>query len=148
MKIWASFDEKLGGIRHRTNKFSVDTKPHFSILEEMTLLTWLPSCLPLSPKKESAFSSRFTIRQKQFSFCILKKKTTCCLSQSLHNASSAKLDWKNLGFSFLPTNCFVYSTYRNGSWSELETSKDFTIRIPIAATVLHYGQVLNLEAPC
>lgn len=40
----------------------------------------------------------------------------------------------------MPTNCYVYSTYRNGHWSELETCSETSIKIPIAATVLHYGQ--------
>eukprot|EP00871_Galdieria_phlegrea_P001827 jgi/Galph1/2645/GphlegSOOS_G1321.1 len=67
-------------------------------------------------------------------------KTVASLSEPKDKVASANLDWKKLGFSYMPTNCYIYATYKNGTWSELQTSQDPFIRIPIAATVLHYGQ--------
>ncbi|EME32603.1 branched-chain amino acid aminotransferase [Galdieria sulphuraria] len=110
----------------------------------MIALAWLvgggSSFTPVFDKKEGALISPSSTRQSRTLACCSRKKTVSCLSQSLQRASSASLDWKNLGFSFMPTNCFVCATYQNGCWGELEISKETTIRIPIAATVLHYGQ--------
>ncbi|GJQ09285.1 hypothetical protein GpartN1_g1076.t1 [Galdieria partita] len=98
------------------------------------------SFTPVFDKERETFGSHIITRKSRSLACCARRKTVSCLSHSLHKASSAKVDWKNLGFGFMPTNCFVYATYQNGFWSELETSKETSIRIPIAATVLHYGQ--------
>jgi branched-chain amino acid aminotransferase len=53
---------------------------------------------------------------------------------------SKSINWKNLGFEYRPTNCFVMSEYRNGRWGTLKTQKDPYVRLHIGATCLHYGQ--------
>lgn len=51
-----------------------------------------------------------------------------------------EIDWKNLGFSYMQTDCFVKSEYKNGMWGPLERCDDPHITLHIAATCLHYGQ--------
>ncbi|MCF8378985.1 MAG: branched-chain amino acid aminotransferase [Bacteroidales bacterium] len=51
-----------------------------------------------------------------------------------------ELDWKNLGFGYMPTDYNVRCYYRNGKWGELEVHSSQKIDIHIAATCLHYGQ--------
>jgi len=53
---------------------------------------------------------------------------------------SKAIDWNNLGFQYMQTDCFVKAEYKNGTWSPLEVCTDHHITIPIAATCLHYGQ--------
>lgn len=50
------------------------------------------------------------------------------------------LDWKNLPFGYIKTDYNIRSTFKNGRWSEFETSTSEYIDIHIAATALHYGQ--------
>jgi branched-chain amino acid aminotransferase len=50
------------------------------------------------------------------------------------------LDWKNLGFKYLPTRGHVVSEYRDGKWGDLEFRQEPQMSIHIAATALHYGQ--------
>ena len=50
------------------------------------------------------------------------------------------LDWKNLGFDYLPTNAFIQTDYAGGKWSELKVKKDPHLTLHIAANCLHYGQ--------
>ncbi len=52
----------------------------------------------------------------------------------------ADLDWKNLPFAYVKTDCNVRSYYRNGRWSEPEVSTSEEITMPMASTCLHYGQ--------
>ncbi len=54
--------------------------------------------------------------------------------------SSAQLDWKNLGFQFLPTKGFVQADFAKGGWSKLEVKSEPYIPMHIAANCLHYGQ--------
>ena len=51
-----------------------------------------------------------------------------------------QIDWKNLGFSYMQTDCFVKSDYRNGSWSDIRVCTKPEVSLHIAATCLHYGQ--------
>jgi branched-chain amino acid aminotransferase len=51
-----------------------------------------------------------------------------------------KIDWKNLGFSYLQTECYVRADYRDGRWGRLEVQSDPHLNLHIAATCLHYGQ--------
>ena len=51
-----------------------------------------------------------------------------------------KLDWKNLGFKYLPTHAFVQSDYAEGKWSDPEKKSDPHFSLHIAANCLHYGQ--------
>jgi branched-chain amino acid aminotransferase len=52
----------------------------------------------------------------------------------------ADLDWKNLGFKYLPTDAYVKAEYANGVWSAPVLCTDPHITLHIAANVLHYGQ--------
>jgi hypothetical protein len=57
--------------------------------------------------------------------------------------SSANLKWSELGFSFVPTDCYVKYTWRDGVWSTVATiSKDANINIHVLSNALHYGQSL------
>lgn len=51
-----------------------------------------------------------------------------------------KIDWKNLGFSYVKTDYNIRCCYRQGQWGELEISSSEYLDLHIAATVLHYGQ--------
>jgi len=51
-----------------------------------------------------------------------------------------QIDWKNLGFAFVQTDCFVKSEFKNGAWGPLEVCTEPFITLHIAATCLHYGQ--------
>lgn len=50
------------------------------------------------------------------------------------------IDWKNLPFGYMKTDFNVRCYFRNGQWGELETSREETIPLHMAATSLHYGQ--------
>lgn len=50
------------------------------------------------------------------------------------------IDWTNLAFGYIKTDCNVRCEYRNGSWGELEVHKSEYLNIHMAATALHYGQ--------
>lgn len=52
----------------------------------------------------------------------------------------AQLDWKNLSFSYYPTDYNVRCTYKDGKWGEIEVSDSEFVPMHIAATSLHYGQ--------
>jgi branched-chain amino acid aminotransferase len=54
--------------------------------------------------------------------------------------SSKKIDWKNLGFSYMQTDCFVKAEFKNGKWTPLSVCKEPYVTIHIASTCLHYGQ--------
>ncbi|MCX6986289.1 MAG: branched-chain amino acid aminotransferase [Lentisphaerae bacterium] len=60
------------------------------------------------------------------------------------------IDWNNLGFEYIKTNCHVRSTYKDGKWGRLGTRKKDTITMNVAATCLHYGQACfeGLKAFC
>jgi len=51
-----------------------------------------------------------------------------------------EMDWKNLGFNIVKTDCHIRCVYRNGKWGELEVHEEDTMPIHIGATSLHYGQ--------
>lgn len=50
------------------------------------------------------------------------------------------LDWSNLGFGFIKTDCNVRCRYKDGEWGTVEVCTDENINIHMAATCLHYGQ--------
>lgn len=54
--------------------------------------------------------------------------------------ASIDLDWKNLGFAYLPTHGSVQSDFADGKWGPLTVKKDPYIPMHIAANCLHYGQ--------
>jgi branched-chain amino acid aminotransferase len=51
-----------------------------------------------------------------------------------------ELDWKNLGFDYLPTNCFIKTEYKHGEWTRPVSSDDHSLNLSIASNVFHYGQ--------
>lgn len=50
------------------------------------------------------------------------------------------LDWANLPFGYIKTNCNIRCYYRNGAWGQPEVSDSEKIEMHMAATCLHYGQ--------
>jgi branched-chain amino acid aminotransferase len=52
------------------------------------------------------------------------------------------LDWKNLGFAFLPTHGHVQSDFKDGKWGPLEFKTDPYLPMHVAANCLHYGQAV------
>ena len=52
----------------------------------------------------------------------------------------ANIDWKSLGFSYLPVNCHVQYTWRDGVWDEGVLATEPFLKMHIAASALHYGQ--------
>ncbi|MDC0584604.1 branched-chain amino acid aminotransferase [Bacteroidales bacterium] len=50
------------------------------------------------------------------------------------------LDWKNLPFQYLKTDCNVRCYYEDGKWGALEETDSEYINMHIAATSIHYGQ--------
>ena len=53
-----------------------------------------------------------------------------------------ELDWKNLGFQYLPTHGHVQCDFANGAWSAPAFRKDPFLSIHVAANALHYGQAV------
>ena len=51
-----------------------------------------------------------------------------------------QIDWKNLPFAYLPTDCNVQCNYKNGAWGDIRVSESEYITIHMASTCLHYGQ--------
>ncbi|MDO5488356.1 MAG: branched-chain amino acid aminotransferase [Rikenellaceae bacterium] len=49
------------------------------------------------------------------------------------------IDWNNIGFDYMPTNCNVRAYYKDGAWSELEYTDNEYINMHMATTCLHYG---------
>lgn len=54
--------------------------------------------------------------------------------------SAQNLDWKNLGFAYLPTHGFARSDFADGKWSPVSIQRDPHIPMHVAANCLHYGQ--------
>lgn len=52
----------------------------------------------------------------------------------------ANLNWKELSFGYIKTDCHLEYYFRNGKWEEGKVVKDDTINLSIAASCLHYGQ--------
>ena len=50
------------------------------------------------------------------------------------------INWSDLNFGYLKTDCNVRSYYKNGKWSDLEITDSEYLNLHIAATCLHYGQ--------
>jgi branched-chain amino acid aminotransferase len=53
---------------------------------------------------------------------------------------TVNIDWKNLGFSYMQTDSFVKTEFKNGRWTPLSVCREPFITLHIAATCLHYGQ--------
>jgi branched-chain amino acid aminotransferase len=52
----------------------------------------------------------------------------------------ADLDYANLPFAYMKTECNVRYWYRGGQWDEGELTSEETITLHMASTCLHYGQ--------
>jgi branched-chain amino acid aminotransferase len=52
------------------------------------------------------------------------------------------LDWKNLGFQYLPTYGHAQCDFSGGRWGEVEFKTDPTLSLHVAANALHYGQAI------
>ena len=50
------------------------------------------------------------------------------------------IDWSNLAFGYMKTDCNVRCEYKNGAWGELEVHESEFLTLHMAATSLHYGQ--------
>ena len=50
------------------------------------------------------------------------------------------LDWNNLGFSYIKTDCRYISYYKDGQWDNGALVEDNVLHISEASTALHYGQ--------
>jgi len=50
------------------------------------------------------------------------------------------INWSDLTFGYLKTDCNVRSYYKDGKWSDLEINDSEYLNLHIAATCLHYGQ--------
>jgi branched-chain amino acid aminotransferase len=55
-------------------------------------------------------------------------------------SSQKDLDWANLGFKYIPTNCFAQVEYKDGKWGVPTLVEDPCLKLHMAANVLHYGQ--------
>ncbi len=51
-----------------------------------------------------------------------------------------QLDWKNLGFQYLPTHGYAQSDFTDGKWTALSFQSDPFLKMHVAANCLHYGQ--------
>jgi len=52
------------------------------------------------------------------------------------------LNWKELGFTLLPTDFNILYRWRDGGWSKGEVRTQAEVTLPLGATALHYGQAL------
>ncbi|MCC8034679.1 MAG: branched-chain amino acid aminotransferase [Rikenellaceae bacterium] len=50
------------------------------------------------------------------------------------------IDWENLGFGYIRTDCNVRTYWRDGKWEPLTVTGDENINMHMASTCLHYGQ--------
>ena len=53
-----------------------------------------------------------------------------------------QLDWKNLGFQYLPTHGQANCDFADGKWGPLEFKTDPHLSMHVAANCLHYGQAI------
>lgn len=53
---------------------------------------------------------------------------------------SNKLDWENLGFSYIKTDFRYIAHWKDGAWQEGKLTEDNTLHISEGSTALHYGQ--------
>ena len=53
-----------------------------------------------------------------------------------------QLDWKNLGFQFLPTHGHAQCDFADGKWGPIEFKSSPLLNLHVAANALHYGQAI------
>jgi branched-chain amino acid aminotransferase len=56
----------------------------------------------------------------------------------------SSINWTKLGFSFMPTRCYVRRVWRDGQWGEAELLTGEYIPMHIANTGIHYGQSVSV----
>uniref|UniRef100_A0A7S4DST9 Branched-chain-amino-acid transaminase n=1 Tax=Lotharella globosa TaxID=91324 RepID=A0A7S4DST9_9EUKA len=63
---------------------------------------------------------------------------------------SKNLDWENLGFAYVPTDCMMTCTYKDGKWGEFEVQTEPYFHLHAFSNILHYGQGVfeGLKAHC
>eukprot|EP00178_Gracilaria_changii_P016220 TRINITY_DN45_c0_g1_i2.p2 TRINITY_DN45_c0_g1~~TRINITY_DN45_c0_g1_i2.p2 ORF type:complete len:393 (+),score=64.64 TRINITY_DN45_c0_g1_i2:956-2134(+) len=72
--------------------------------------------------------------------CTTQKAIPPRMIQSEVKQATPTLDWKNLGFQYIQTACFVKCVWKDGEWSSPSVETEPFIRMHIASTALHYGQ--------
>ena len=50
------------------------------------------------------------------------------------------INWSDLTFGYMPTDCNIRCSYKDGAWGELRKHSDEYLNLHMAATCLHYGQ--------
>ncbi|MBT3375051.1 MAG: branched-chain amino acid aminotransferase [Lentisphaerae bacterium] len=60
--------------------------------------------------------------------------------KGVRGLAKQNIDWANLGFSYLQTDCHVRHVWRDGKWDDGELVTEPFFNVHIAATALHYGQ--------
>ncbi|MGL4854196.1 MAG: aminotransferase class IV, partial [Lentisphaeria bacterium] len=53
---------------------------------------------------------------------------------------SGQIDWNNLGFGYMTTNCHIIYKWSDGQWDTGNLVREPYVNLHIAATSLHYGQ--------
>ena len=53
-----------------------------------------------------------------------------------------ELDWKNLGFQYLPTHGHIQCDFVDGKWGKPEFKTEPYLNMHVAANALHYGQAI------
>ncbi|MBN1578572.1 MAG: branched-chain amino acid aminotransferase [Chitinispirillaceae bacterium] len=51
-----------------------------------------------------------------------------------------KINWRELGFTYMQTDNFIVVEYHNGAWGKPQCRADTMIQLHIGASCLHYGQ--------
>ncbi len=59
------------------------------------------------------------------------------MKETMHKAD---LNWAELPFDYVRTDCHLEYVYRDGKWDEGRVVEDDTVTISVASTCLHYGQ--------
>ena len=52
------------------------------------------------------------------------------------------IDFKNLGFNYLETKCFIMYKWKNNQWDQGKICYDPLIKLHIMSGIFHYGQSL------
>jgi branched-chain amino acid aminotransferase len=58
------------------------------------------------------------------------------------DAGIMELDWKNLGFQYLPTHGHAQCDFDGSKWGEVEFKTNPQLSLHVAANALHYGQAI------
>jgi branched-chain amino acid aminotransferase len=90
-----------------------------------------------SPLTLPAAAARLTRRQQ------LPQRVAAAATQRRCIAhGTADLDWSSMMFDYVPTNCHIEYTWKDGEWSEGKIIDAPMVEMHILSSVLHYGQAL------